>query len=251
MKTAKLGRHIIEMYDSIEDLPIVRFHKYNKMLLIDSGIGGDLTDFDAHCEKLAAFIRTGEGEKAIDQLNNLKKAVYFIQNGLSPKNLAFAALVTKVDGKDCTDLSDDGLQRVVAMLNDTEIKVAVSELDAAKKKIESELQTYFPQMFESAVEKEYYDTLKKRTMAQLKRIINREDGSEVDRLTDKVLTFVDPPLFEGTENAEIKADKQFERMLLTMSQQLGIDARNYTTMAFYNAYEYLKETLKKKQSKTK
>ena len=250
MKTARIGKHIVELYDSIEDLPIVRFHKYNKMMLVDAGIGGEISDFEAHLEKIAAFIRTGDSEKAIDQLNNMKKSVWFIQSELSPKYLAFAALITKIDGKECNDLSDDGLQRVVAMLNDAENKQAVSELEAAKKKIENELQTYFPQMFESAIEKEYYDTLKKRTIAQLNRIMNRnEDSTEVDTLTDKVLTFVEPPIFEGLENAEIKADKQFERMLLTMSQQLGIDARNYTTLAFYNAYEYLKETLKKKQSK--
>lgn len=134
MKTARIGKHIVELYDSIEDLPIVRFHKYNKMMLVDAGIGGEISDFEAHLEKIAAFIRTGDSEKAIDQLNNMKKSVWFIQSELSPKYLAFAALITKIDGKECNDLSDDGLQRVVAMLNDAENKQAVSELEAAKKK---------------------------------------------------------------------------------------------------------------------
>lgn len=250
MKTARIGKHTVEMYDSIEDLPIVRFHKYNKMLLIDSGIGGDLSDVDSHIEKAAAFVRVGEKDKAIDELQNLKKAVWFVQSGLSPKHLAFAALVTKVDGTETNDLSDDGLQRVVAMLNDVPNSEAVSELETAKKKIETELQTYFPQIFDSAVEKEYYDTVKKRTITQLMCIISgKTDTREVDSLTDKILTFIDPPIFDGLENVEVKADKQFERMLLMMSQQLGIDARGYSTLAFYNAYEYLKETTKKKNSK--
>ena len=250
MRTAKIGKHTVEMYDSIEDLPIARFHKYNKMLLIDAGIGGDLSDVDSHIEKAAAFVRIGENQKAVDELQNLKKAVFFIQAGLSPKNLAFAALVTKVDGTETSDLSDDGLQRVVAMLNDTKQSEVVSELEAAKKKIENELQTYFPQFFDSAVEKEYYDTVKKRTMAQLLNIIQgKKETENVDTLTDKILTFIDPPMFDGLENVEVKADKQFERMLLIMSQQLGIDARGYSTLAFYNAYEYLNETLKKKQKK--
>lgn len=250
MRTAKIGKHTVEMYDSIEDLPIARFHKYNKMLLIDAGIGGDLSDVDSHIEKAAAFVRIGESQKAVDELQNLKKTVFFIQAGLSPKNLAYAALVTKVDGTETSDLSDDGLQRVVAMLNDTKQSEVVSELEAAKKKIENELQTYFPQFFDSAVEKEYYDTVKKRTMAQLLNIIQgKKETENVDTLTDKILTFIDPPMFDGLENVEVKADKQFERMLLIMSQQLGIDARGYSTLAFYNAYEYLNETLKKKQKK--
>ena len=109
---------------------------------------------------------------------------------------------------------------------------------------------YFPQFFDSAVEKEYYDTIKKRTIAQLTNIIQgKKETENVDLLTDKILTFIDPPQFEGLENVEVNADKQFERMLLIMSQQLGIDARGYSTLAFYNAYEYLNETLKKKQKK--
>ena len=250
MRTVKIGKHTVEMYDSIEDLPIVRFHKYNKMLLIDAGIGGDMADVDSHIEKAAAFVRIGEKQKAVDELQNLKKAVYFIQVGLQPKHLAFAALVTKVDGTETNDLSDDGLQRVVAMLNDATNREAVSELEAAKKKIEGELLAYFPQFFDSAVEKEYYDTIKKRTIAQLTNIIQgKKETENVDLLTDKILTFIDPPQFEGLENVEVNADKQFERMLLIMSQQLGIDARGYSTLAFYNAYEYLNETLKKKQKK--
>lgn len=51
MRTIKLAGKKVEIYDAIEDLPILRFHKYNKMLLIDAGIGSDLSDFDKHIEK--------------------------------------------------------------------------------------------------------------------------------------------------------------------------------------------------------
>lgn len=250
MKTLKLGKHTIEMYDAIEDLPIMRFHKYNKMLLIDSGIGSDLTDIDSHIEKAGAFIRTNEPDKAIDELNNLRKAIYFVQMSLSPKHLALAALITKVDGKECDDLSDDGLQKVLNLIADLNNKQAISELETAKKKIENELHTYFPTMFDSANEKEYYDLLKKRTVATLNNIIsNSSDNQNVAELTDKLLTFTNPPIFDGTENVEVRCDKHFERMCLMLSQQLGIDARHYSVLAFYNAYEYLKETMKKPSKK--
>ena len=53
MKTVQIKGMDVELYNSIEDLPIMRFHKYNKMLLIDAGIGSDLADFDRHmiCSK--------------------------------------------------------------------------------------------------------------------------------------------------------------------------------------------------------
>ena len=44
MKKMTLGTHKVVMYDSIEELPIVRFQKYNKMLMLDAGLGSDVTD---------------------------------------------------------------------------------------------------------------------------------------------------------------------------------------------------------------
>jgi len=250
MKTANIGKHIVEYYDAIEDLPIVRFHKYNKMLLIDAGLGSDITDFDAHIEKAVAFIQSGDKDNATNELNNLRKAVYFIQNGLSPKYLAFAALVSKIDGKETDDLSDDGLRSVVDTLADTTQKQAVSELDSAKKKIDEELRTYFPAMFDNADEKEFYNMLKARTVATLQNIIENKPQSEwqnVERLTRELLIFAKPPVFDGSESVEIVADKQFERMCLMLAQHLNVDARKYSVLAFYNAFEYLKEMLKKQR----
>ena len=76
MKTFNIGKHKVEMYDSIEDLPITRFHKYNKMLLLDAGLGSDLTDVDAHIEKTIAFFREGEQENAVNELMNMRKEIY-------------------------------------------------------------------------------------------------------------------------------------------------------------------------------
>ena len=39
MKNVQIKGMNVELYDSIEDLPIMRFHKYNKMLLVDAGVG--------------------------------------------------------------------------------------------------------------------------------------------------------------------------------------------------------------------
>lgn len=251
MRTLKIGKHKIEMYESIEDLPILRFHKYNKMLLIDSGIGSDIADVESHIEKVAAFIRTGAGEKAIDELSNMRKALYFIHMNLSPKHLAFAALITKIDGKECNDLSDDGLQRVVSMLADEDNGKVMETLADVKKKVEDELRTYFPALFDSAEQKEYYDLMKKRTMTTLTNIIEqKQDNKNVEDITDKLLTFTNPPIFDGADNVEVMCDKQFERMCLMLSQHLGINPRDYSVLAFYNAYDYMKETMKK-QPKTK
>ena len=245
MKTIKIGKHTVEMYESIEDLPIVRFHKYNKMLLVDAGLGSDLADIDSHIEKTIAFMRMNKQDSAIAELMNMRKAVFFVQMNLSPKHLAFAALIHAIDGKETNDLSDDGLKKVCELLSDTPKTDIDTKIAESKKKIDEELLMYFPAMFDNADVKEYYNKMKERTVATLNAIINDGAFSDVERLTDELLTFNNPPDFDSTENVEIKCDKQFERMCLMLSQHLNIDAKSFTTLAFYNAFDYLRESLKK------
>ena len=122
------------LYDSIEELPMVRFHKYNKMLLIDAGIGSDIQAFDAHVEKVVRYMRNGDAEDAAKELENLRQSVYVVQTEQSPRNLSFACLVAKVDGRDCDDISDEGLERTRALLSDVKVKEMATVRAEAKKK---------------------------------------------------------------------------------------------------------------------
>ena len=135
MVTVTIGTHKVEMYDGIDELPIVRFHKYQKLLLIDSGIGADITAFDQRTEKIRRFLMAGKTDKAQQELQNLRQCVYFIQNGISPKHRAFAVLIAKLDGKDCNDISDDALTAILDSLQDTPAVELTAQLEAVKKKL--------------------------------------------------------------------------------------------------------------------
>ena len=56
MKEVELAGHKVRLFDSIDELPIVRFHKYNRFLLVDAGIGSDISDYDAHVERVIAYV---------------------------------------------------------------------------------------------------------------------------------------------------------------------------------------------------
>lgn len=73
MKTLKLAGKTIEVYDDIENLPVTRFHKYNKMLLVDAGIGSDIADFDKHISRIAAFLAKNDNKQAITELENIRQ----------------------------------------------------------------------------------------------------------------------------------------------------------------------------------
>ena len=257
MKTVKIGERTVEIYDAIDELPMLRFHKYNKMLLVDAGIGSDLQDFDTHIEKAIRYARSKTPELAAIELDNMRQNVYFIQTGISPKHLAFAVLVKSIDGEPYNDLSDDGLQKVVDMFGDVPVKELTAQMEAVKKKIDEELRLYFPRIFDDAALKEYFDQLKERTVILLRTIIAGEatetDAKRIDEITAELITYFNPQSFSGADSVEIRYDKQFENMCLILSQNLHVDPKRFTVLEYYNAFEYIKEQAKKanKQKKAK
>lgn len=255
MVTVKVGQHTIEMYDAIDELPIVRFHKYQKLLLVDAGIGSDIAAFDQRIERTRRFLMAGKNDKAQQELENLRQGVFLIQNGINPKHRAFAVLVTKIDGKECNDISDDAITKLTELLNDVPVKDLTAPLDAVKKKIDNELLLYFPRIFNDSTVKEYYDILRKRTLEILNGIIAGNDHPDattaVDKLTTELITYSNPQSFSGSDGVEIQFDRQFENLCLILSEQLHVRPKDYTVMEFYNAFDFVQERAKEREKAQK
>ena len=247
MRKIVLAKHKVELYDSLDELPIVRFHKYNKMLLIDAGVGSDLSDWDAHMEKVVRYCRLNQPDKAEKEIGNIRQNIYFIQSEISPKHLAFAALVKSIDGKLVDDLTDDGLQKVLDLFAEATNKELTDHMESVKKKIDEEMLLYFPMLFDDSTVKEYYDLLRERTLLMLNSTIEGVDRSnEIDDLTGQLITYTNPQSFSGTDSVEIQYDKQFENMCLMIAQHLHVNAKKYTVLEYYNAFEFIKKSLKSK-----
>ena len=248
MVIQKIGKHTVKMYDTIDELPIVRFHKYQKYILVDSGIGGDLQAFDSRLEKTRRFIQENKTDQAMKELQNLRQGFYFIQTGLMPKHRAFAALVTEVDGKEY-ELSDANIEKIVEVLSDVSIKELADQIDSVKKKIDDELMLYFPKMFNDAEVKEYFDILKRRTIEIFNNIIkgkrNPDISTIIDKLTSKLITYSNPKVFTGSDGVEVQFDRQFENLCLVLSEQLHVKPKEYTVMEFYNAFDFIQEKARK------
>lgn len=246
MKDFKLGKHKLEIFNSIEELPIVRHHKFSKLMLIDAGIGAEISDFDAHIERVIRYIKSDKQDSAIKELMNLRQNVFMIQSGISPRHLAFACLIHSLDGEVNEDLSDESLKRILSKLEDIPIGEFESIIDESKKKLEDELQVYFPRLFDSADIKEYYDKLKRRTILLLRQLekgedFTEEEQKELERVTNELVLFSDPQNFSGSESVEIQQDRQFENACLVISQSTHTDPKKFTTLEYYNALMYLKE----------
>lgn len=241
MKNLLINKKIVRVYDSIDEMPIVNFQKYNKYLLIDSGIGSDADDIDAHIVKIAKFIKANNNKKALQELQNMRQNMYMVNNEISPKYLAFAALIHSIDGKEVNDLSDDGLKKLLQDLKDIKHSKVIDFLLWLKKKVTSELETYFPGDFVNPKEKEAYDKLKNRTLLVLDSIINDTDNTEQIELIDTMMLNIHTPkVFVGSESVEVKYDKQFESTCLLIAQKTSMDARKMTVLQFYNAIDNIK-----------
>ena len=254
MVETKIGKHTVEIYDAIDELPIVRFHRYQKLLLVDAGIGSDLSAFDQRIEKTRRFLMAEKNEEAEKELQNLRHCVFLIQSEINVKHLSFAALVKSIDGQPCEDLSDSGLQKVVGILSDVPEKELAAQLDAVKKKIDADLQLYFPKMFNDSNVKEYFDLLRKRTLAVFRAIANGEIPSaskEIEKLTTELVTYSNPKTFYGSDGVEVQFDRQFENLCLALSEQLHVKPKEYTVMEFYNAFEFIVEKGKESEKAQK
>ena len=253
MREVTLAGHRVTLYTSIEELPMARFHKYNKYLLVDAGIGSDMQAVDGHISRVVQYIKDGKREEAGRELENLRQNFYMIMSETNPRQMSFACLVKELDGEVCDDLSDEGLQRVCAKLSDIPVNEVTAEHEAVKKKIEDELRVYFPALFDDVRAKEFYDLVKQRANEMLDAIIKGEDREQrIEILTGKLLTYSKPLDFgSGAGNAEVEYDRRYEDMCLLISQNLHTDAKKFTTMEFYNAYSYIEKQQKREKRQNK
>ena len=241
MKSLLINKKIVRVYDTIDEMPIINFQKYNKYLLIDSGIGSDADDIDAHIIKIAKFIKANNSKKALQELQNMRQNMYMVNSEISPKYLAFAALIHSIDGKEVNDLSDDGLKKLLQDLKDIKHSKVINFLLWLKKKVTNELETYFPGDFVNPKEKEAYDRLKNRTLLVLDSIINNTDNTkQIESIDAMMLNMHAPKVFIGSESVEVKYDKQFESTCLLIAQKTNMDARKMTVLQFYNAIDNIK-----------
>ena len=192
--------HKLVFYDSVEDLPIVQFHRYSKFLLVESGVGDNINDIDRHITKIFNFF--GDRKKMQQELLNLRQCLYVIATEQDIHNKATLCLVRSVDGKVWEDFSD--------------------------------------KVFEDSLQKNYTDLLRRKALLQIASIVKDEDNKEqIEAVDASIYRMQNPKGFMGQDSEEVRFDKQFEDMCLLMAKEFGGGIKKYTTMEFYAAFERL------------
>lgn len=253
MREVKIGKHKLKIYDSIEELPIVRYHKFNKFVLIDAHIGSSIQEFDMHLEKASRYIKNGKMDLAGKELQNLRQNVFFIQNEFSPQLMSLAVLVYSIDGKEVGAPTDENLTAVTKLFESLSVKEFQSIYTEVKKKLETELQTYFPSLFDSSSVKEYYNKLRERVLLVLEDLgkEEKENREKIAQLAEEIVLYTDPLVFSGSQGIEVQQDRQFENTCLAISQNTGADPKKFSVLEYYNALFFLQEQGKKHKTRKK
>lgn len=248
---------IIELYDSIEDLPVTRFQAYNLNLLLDGGIGSDMNAFNRHINKISQMIKVNP-DSAIRQLKNMQENIRFIMTKTSPEMKSFVVMIKKIDDRkiDDSDLSEDGVKDIIDELGKKELPFSLvrKTLNTIKKNLDFEFDTFFPNLSDSVKMKEFYSFLKKRTSLVLKYVKNSETilQKQIDKIDEFFLMNLKPNVYGGAEGLEVTMIKGFEDTCNTLNNSgLTTESRNMTTLTFYKTLETVQKIIKEREKAAK
>ena len=248
MRTEYVNGHKLVLYNGIDEMPIMNYQRYNKYLLIDAGLGPAAEDIDTKIVALAKLINADEKQAAINELTNIRLSLFMAQNEISPKLMSLIAMTYSIDDEVITDYSDENIKKLLQRLQQLKYSSLIGIFNQVKKKIESELCTYFPQMFESAKEKEKIANIIRVLLAKLDYIITRVNNSEEVKRLENIADELDKPMsFEGKKSIEVEFDKQFESTCLLISQKAKQDPRKMTVLQFYSTLAHVETQLKAEQ----
>ena len=135
----------IEFYDSIEEMPHRNYMKFNKEMMRPNEVGNDSNDVLKRIERAMSFINAGSADKAFRELSNARMTYTYAGAEIQPRGLALASMVKTIDGQKQTDLTSDGLRRVLKVLQDNGItKGEVDDIsEEIKKKWSVNLKFFF------------------------------------------------------------------------------------------------------------
>lgn len=137
MITLNENNNTIELYGSIKELPITRYRLLQSLLIQDSGIGADMAAVDERLQRVILFASNGKFEETKEEAMNLRYTFFSMLNKISYKSKAFACFVSKINGVESRDISDEGLRNTVEVIEGLGVTMEQLEnwFDDVKKKL--------------------------------------------------------------------------------------------------------------------
>jgi hypothetical protein len=112
-----INKTLVSFYSSVKELPIDLSKKMNNYLLQETGIGSTIADIDDRMERVMIYLAGDKNKEALEEMKNLRYALFSCINELSYQSMAFGCLVHSINGKEVTDRSTEGLKKMIRELS--------------------------------------------------------------------------------------------------------------------------------------
>jgi hypothetical protein len=113
----QINKTKVQLYSSIKELPIDQSKKMQAYLLQQMGIGSGVQDIDDRLERMTTFLSADKKAEAVEELKNLRFAIFSTVQEVRYDSLAFACLLHSIDGERVQDYSSDGLTAMITRLS--------------------------------------------------------------------------------------------------------------------------------------
>ena len=246
MRKVNVGKHEIELYDGVDEMPVTRYHKFTQLMVISAGVGNDIAAVKSKIMSIKQMLDDEKPEKAKVELLNLYQTFFFIDTVTDPRSLAMACCVHSIDGKVVESIAGDTLKDISAQIDEWMTKAERDEItNSVKKKIETELAYYFPEHTDT--NGEMLALLRREIEIRINRIANNEDLEKKNPELERVRKRIRDINFDNTRlylDYEKESDVAFEQGCLAITGELHKDAKLLTVMEYHAAMKLLEERAK-------
>lgn len=123
MRTETINGIVLELYEDIDELPIINYNAYNEYSLLDHEIGSSITDITKRFEKLDTFLAKGKLSEAIQERKNLQFLFNNIYTGVDYPSMQFACFIHSINGERFTDLRVERIEALIKELSDQAVSI--------------------------------------------------------------------------------------------------------------------------------
>jgi hypothetical protein len=117
MKIVTIGKHEVQFYDSIRKLPIRRYSKFNKHMMIAAEVGETISDYDKRMQRAIGYVSNEDHKSAMIELTNQRQGLHNALKEYSPVGMALATMVYSIDGILYEDYEEEALDNILDVLN--------------------------------------------------------------------------------------------------------------------------------------
>lgn len=111
-----VGKHEIELYGSVKELPVLRFQTFNKHLLFSDEVGSTMADARQRVIKSMEFVKSNMETEALKELENLNLTIFNADQLYNPKARGFATLVKRIDKTYYKHFTNEHLDKCIEQL---------------------------------------------------------------------------------------------------------------------------------------